>query len=183
MPEQWVRVVNPPADPLYAVATVNPAIKGTYLHSIANVPGTVASQTFITLFNPVGSGKVLSLGTVAFSYSNTTPATETNPVRGYRISAAPTGGTLISAANLQRFNTTQPNPVGIVRVDNPTVTLGGALFNSPAPLDNRSSNVHNVDIPPGAGPFVMLPGEGLAINKLAGTTSATWNITLVWAEI
>lgn len=183
MAEQWVRVENPPADPLYSVATVNPAIKGVYIHSIAAVPGTVALQNFITLYNPVGSGKTLSLGTVALSYANTTPGTSVNPMRGYRIAAAPTGGTLVAAANIERFNTAQVNPVGVVRIDNPTVTLGNPVFNSPAPLDNKSSGVHTVEIPPGAGPFVMAPGQGLAISKATGDTTVTWNITLVWAEI
>lgn len=181
--EQTVRVQNPPLDPVYTVSTVNPSIKGVYLHSIANVPGTLAPQTFITIYNPIGSGKSLSLGTVAISSSNTMPSTETSPLRGYRISVAPTGGTLVAASTVQRFNTTQPNPVAEVRIDNPTVTLGGAVFSSPPLLDNRSSNVHTVDIPPGAGPFLMLPGEGLAIHKVAGTTSTVWNITPVWAEI
>lgn len=181
--EQTVRVQNPPVDPVYVVPTVNPYIKGVYIHSIANVVGTVEPQTFVTLFNPVGSGKTFGLGSVAISYSNTMPSTNTVPMRGHRISAAPTGGTLIAAADIQRFNTMQVNPAGIVRVDNPTVTLGGAVFNSPAPIDNRSSNVHTVEVPPNSGPFIMLPGEGIAIHKASGVTSAVWNVTIVWGEI
>lgn len=183
MAEMWVRVQNPPADPLYSVPTVNPAIKGVYLHSLAAVAGTTALQNFITLFNPIGSGKTLSLGTVAISYTNTATASSLDPVRGHRISAAPTGGTLVAATNIERFNTTQVDPVGVVRVGNPTAVLGNAVFNSPAPIDNKSSDVHTVEIPPGSGPFVMAPGQGLAISKASGAVSVTWNITLVWAEI
>lgn len=183
MPENWVRTSSTATEPVYSVATVNPAIRGVYLHSLAAIPGTVASNTFITLFNPVGSGRTLSFGTVATSSTNTSPSTETTPLRGHRISAAPTGGTLISAASIARFNTTQPDPTGIVRVGNPTVTLGSGLFNVPPLIDNRSSNVHNIDIPAGAGPFIFRPGEGLALNEAAGVTSTAWNITLVWAEL
>ena len=154
--------------------------QGVYLHSIAEVQGTVEPQTFMTLFNPVGSGRVLALSTVALSYTNVNPATEPAPMRGWRISAT-TGGTLIAAADMARFDNLQSNPVGQVRVSNPTPTLTQALFNSPAPIDNRSSAVHNVDIPAGA-QFLIRPGEGLAIHKEAGIVSASWNVTMVWAE-
>lgn len=183
MPENWVRTSSTATEPVYSVATVNPAIRGVYLHSIANQPGTVASNTYMTLFNPVGSGRTLTYGTVATSATNTGPSTDIAPLRGYRISAAPTGGTLIAASALGRFNTSQPDPTGVIRIGNPTATFGTPLFNVPPLLDNRSSNVHTTDIPPGAGPFVFRPGEGLAINVSAGNTSMAWNITLVWAEL
>ena len=154
--------------------------RGVYLHSIAAVPGMVAEQTFITLMNPVGSGRVMTLGTIALSYSNTSPATVVDPVRGWRISAH-SGGSLVAASGIGKFSTTMPNATAEVRVDNPTITKVYPVFNSPPPIDNRSSNVHTVEIPPGA-TFLMRPGEGIAINKLSGTTSATWNITIVWAE-
>lgn len=158
-----------------------PRPRGVYLHSIAEVPGTVADQTFITLMNPANSGRSMTLGTVALSYSNTSPATEPAPMRGWRISAA-SGGTLIAAADIAKFNTLSPNSVAEVRVGAPTATFVYPVFNSPPPIDNRSSNVHTVDIPPGA-TFLMRPGEGIALRKEAGTTSAMWNITIVWAEL
>lgn len=157
-----------------------PRPQGIYLHSIAEVQGTVEPQTFMTVFNPVGSGRNLALATVAISYSNTNPATEPAPMRGWRISAA-SGGTLIAAADIAKFNTLASNSVAQVRVGNPTATLVQPVFNSPAPIDNRSSNVHSVDIPAGA-TFLIRPGEGLAIHKEAGITSAFWNVTTVWAE-
>lgn len=183
--EQTVRIENATTsgNPVFTTGTVNPAITGVYLHSIANVSGTVASQNFITLFNPVGSGKSLSLGTVAISSTNTTPSTETSPLRGWRTSSAPTGGTLIAASSMARFNTLQADPVGVIRVDNPAATLDAALFSSPPLVDHRSSIVHTVDIPPGAGPFLFRPGEGLVINKPVDVISTSWNITVVWAEI
>jgi hypothetical protein len=157
-----------------------PKPQGVYLHSIAGVQGTVAPQTFITLFNPVGSGKNITLATAAISYSNTMPATDPAPLRGWRISAA-SGGTLIAAASIAKFNTLYPNSVAQVRIADPAVTLTQALFNSPAPIDNRSSSVHTVDVPAGAA-FIMRPGEGIALRRETGVTSTFWNITLVWAE-
>lgn len=160
----------------------SPIIRGVYLHSIANVPGTVATQNFMSIFNPVGSGVTMTLAAAAFSYTNINPATDTTPLRGYRCSAA-SGGTLITASQIQRFNTLQPDPKIEVRVGNPTTTNAPfGLFNSPPPIDNRSSNVHELAIPP-TQPFVCREGEGIVITKLSGVTSADWNITLVWAEL
>ncbi|QIA28795.1 hypothetical protein [Streptomyces phage JXY1] len=88
--------------------------RGVYLHSIAAVPGTVAEQTFITLMNPVGSGRVMTLGTIALSYSNTSPATVVDPVRGWRISAH-SGGSLVAASGIGKFSTTMPNATAEVR--------------------------------------------------------------------
>lgn len=167
------------AESLVKIETPRP--RGVYLHSISGVQGTVADQTFITLMNPVGSGRNMTLGTVAISYSNTSPATEPSPMRGWRISAS-TGGTLIAPANIAKFNTLSPNAVGEVRIGNPTATFVYPIFNSPPPIDNRSSNVHTVDIPPGA-TFLMRPGEGIALRKTVGVTSAFWNLTVVWAEL
>lgn len=167
------------AEQLIKVETPRP--RGVYLHSIAGVQGTVADQTFITLMNPASNTRNMTLGTVAISYSNTMPATEPAPIRGWRISAS-TGGTLINQADIGKFSTLMPNAVGQVRIGNPTATFVQPLFNSPAPIDNRSSNVHTVEIPPGA-MFLMRPGEGMAIRKTVGVTSAFWNITIVWAEL
>jgi hypothetical protein len=185
MAENEVRIVNGTtiSTPVYSSSVMNPNFKGIYLHSLAAVPGTAALQNFITLFNPVGSGKMLSLATVALSYTNTATASSIQPVRGWRISAAPTGGTLVPATSLVKFQTSQPTPTGVVRIDNPTAVLDAPIFNSPPPLDNKSSEVHTVDVPPGTGLFSFAPGEGIAISKASGDTTVAWNITLVWIEI
>lgn len=185
MAENEVRIVNGTTGttPLFASTVANPAIDGVYIHSIAAVPGTVALQNFITLYNPIGSGRMLSLGEVAISFANTATAGSLDPIRGHRISVAPTGGVLVATSAIAKFSSAQPDPVGVVRTGNPTVTLGTPVFNSPPPIDNKSSDVHNVEVPPGAGPFLMAPGEGLAISKATGAVSVAWNITIVWAEL
>lgn len=154
--------------------------RGVYLHSIAEIQGTVADQVFMTVMNPASSGRTMTLGTVAVSYSNTNPSTEPAPLRGWRISAS-TGGSLVAPANIAKFITSTPDATAEVRVTNPTPTYVVPLFNSPSPIDNRSSNVHTVEIPPGA-TFLMRPGEGIAIRKEADVTSVFWNITVVWVE-
>lgn len=155
-------------------------IRGIYLHSEAEIQGTVADHNFMTLMNPLNSGRNMALSTVAISYSNTNPSVEPAPMRGWRISAA-SGGTLQTVSDMVKFSSLMPDATAEVRVEPTSVTYVAPVFNSPAPIDNRSSNVHTVDIPPGA-TFLLRPGEGFGLRKEAGVTSAFWNLTVVWAE-
>lgn len=156
-------------------------VRGVYLHSIANVVGTVAEQTFMSVMNPASSGRFMTLGTVAISSANTSPTTETTPLRGWRIGAA-SGGSLVAASSVAKFSSLYPNSTAEVRVGNPTITKVDALFNSPPLVDNRSSVVHTVEIPPGA-TFLLRPGEGIALNITADVVSRSWNLTIVWVEL
>lgn len=162
------------------VANDPTGIRGVYLHSEAEIQGTVADHNFMTLMNPSNSGRNMMLSTIAISYSNTNPATEPAPMRGWRITAS-SGGTLQDVADLAKFSSLMPNATAEVRVNPTSVTYDVPLFNSPAPIDNRSSNVHTVEIPPGA-TFLLRPGEGIGLRKEADVISAFWNLTIVWAE-
>lgn len=172
-------------NPLPVIITPNPQIDGTYIYSIANVPGTVATNNFITLFNPVGSGKSVVVGGMFISTVAAAGTSATQPTRIHRISAAPTGGTLVVAADIFKFNTANPNPVSVLRINNPTVTLGPAASNTPPPVTIGAGGgqfVHEVDPPTGT-TVLLAPGEGVAINNAAGDTAQRWNISLAWAEI
>lgn len=154
----------------------------TYDYSLAGSPGAITAKNHVSLFNPVGSGKLLSAGAVFVTNSLTTPSTAIEPMRGFRTTAA-SGGTLVADSAVCKFNTAHPDPVAEIRIDNPTCTLGAAFFNSPPSLTNRSSDSHQVDIPPGAGQFLLRPGEGIVLRQGVSTTDLTWNLSLVWAEI
>lgn len=154
----------------------------TYDYSLAESAAAVTAKNHISLFNPVGSGKILAAGAVFVSFSMLQPTMLVAPMRGFRTTAA-SGGTLIADSAVCKFNTGHPDPVAEIRIDNPTCTLGAAFFNSPPGLVNRSSETHQVDIPPGAGPFVLRPGEGIVLRQGASTTDLTWNLSVVWAEI
>lgn len=172
------------SNPLPTVTVINPAIDGVYVHSIANTPGVVAANNFLSIFNPLGSGKVLSIGGLFFSSTSAGAASETEPLRMHRISAA-SAGTLQPDSATVKFQTGQPDPVAEVRIGNPTVTLGSPFVNSPPVITVGSggTGVHEVPLPPGVGPFTCLPGEGVVARTAAGDTDQRWNITVLWAEI
>lgn len=172
--------------PIAEYAVANPAITGVYVFSAASLAGVVAANTFLTLFNPIGSGKNVSFSAAFISTVSTAAASTTAPMRGYRISAAPTGGSVQAANTIAKFRTTQTDSVAEVRLGNPTVTLGPALWNTPPAVTSGVGGgqfVHDVDTPAGSPPFLLVPGEGIAINCNAGDTDQVWNITVVWAEI
>lgn len=172
-------------NPLPVILTPNPQIDGTYIYSIANVAGTVASNTFMTLFNPVGSGKTIVVGGMFISTVAAAGTSATQPTRIHRISAAPTGGVLVNNADIFKFNTANPTNVAVLRTGNPTVTLEQAASNTPPPVTIGAGGgqfVHEVDPPTGT-TVLLAPGEGVAINNAAGDTAQRWNISLAWAEI
>lgn len=177
--------VSVEGQPIGNYLTFNPAITGVYVFSIASQPGVVAANTFLTVFNPVGSGKTVSFSAAFISTAAGAASGATAPMRGYRIASAPTGGTVQGAATIAKFNNSYANTVVEVRTANPTVTLGPALWNTPSAVTTGAGGgqfVHEVDTPAGSPPFVLAPGEGIAINTAAGDTDQVWNLTIVWAE-
>lgn len=172
--------------PVSTYSVASPAITGVYVFSVPSLAGVVAANTFVTLYNPIGSGKNISFSAAFISTVATAAAGTTAPMRGYRIAAAPTGGSVQAASTIAKFRTTQTDSVAEVRLGNPTVTLGAALWNTPPAVTGGVGGgqfVHDVDTPAGSPPFLLVPGEGIAINCSAGDTDQVWNITIVWAEI
>lgn len=172
-------------NPLPVILTPNPQVDGTYIYSIANVPGTVASNTFMTLYNPLGSGKQVVVGGMFISTVAAAGTAATQPTRIHRINASPTGGTVVLVADVFKFNSSNPNPVCQLRINNPTATLLAPASNTPPPVTTGAGGgqfVHEVDPPTGT-TVLLAPGEGVAINNSAGDTAQRWNISLAWAEI
>jgi len=172
--------------PISNYLVANPAITGVYVFSKAQMNGTAAANTFLTIFNPVGSGKNVSFAGAFISTGSAAATSATAPMRGYRLSSAPTGGVVEATSSVAKFNTAYPDTVVEVRSGNPTVTLGPALWNTPPTLTSGAGGgqfVHEVDTPAGSPPFLLVPGEGIAINASAGDTDQVWHMTIVWTEL
>lgn len=171
--------------PISSWITSNPALTGVYVYSIANNPGAATANNFVSLFNPVSSTKVVLLAGIFISSYSVGAATSTEPLRGWRVSAA-SGGTLASnATDVAKFNTAYPTAAPELRTANPTVTLVNPFFNSPPPIGTGAGTafVHSVEAPPGAGAFLIKPGEGVVVRTASGDVDQTFNISLAWGEI
>lgn len=155
--------------------------------SLQRQDSTVAAKNFLTCYNPSTSGKTMSMGGIFVSYMATNPS-PAYPMRGYRISGEPTGGTLHAESEICRFDTQRFAPAMIIRSNNPTLAgaLGAAFFNAApgiTPGLQDSSDIQDVDTPAGFNPFVLYPGEGVVIRQDAGAVGHLWNLSVVWREL
>lgn len=152
----------------------------TYDFSIADEPGTVAAKNFVSLFNPVGSGKLILFGGVFTSCSAFSSHLSPLTLRGVKITAA-SGGTLRPASDIAKFDSANhPDPAAQIRTDNPTVTETQRLLSHPAPTEKRASNVTQTS---GFPNVRFYPGEGIVMRMTEGLTDLFWNISLVWSEV
>lgn len=166
------------------IAGSDPTIKGVYSFALPDAPGVVAANNFMTLFNPLGSGKNL-----AFSYYQASSYTAATPVVTasmgmYRVTTA-TAGT-DSSASIVKLVTAYPSPVAVVRTGNPSATIGALLNTISPPLGAgsfTSGDAIAVNATSTTNTLVLVPGEGVVFRTTSGDVTQRWNLTIAWAEI
>lgn len=165
------------------LTTVAPENYQFYFYSLIDAPGVVAANNFISIFNPSNSGKVISFFSIAVDAFASGASGTAVSLRVDRISAASVG-TVITATNINKLLTSEPNSIADVRVGNPTVTkVGSSLYSWPPPVSTGSGVGATVvsSVPPGEG-FYCFPGEGINLSTSAGNTNQVWSIKITWAE-
>lgn len=156
---------------------------GLYIISLQRQDSLALGKNFLTLENPTGSGVAVAVGGAFISYMATV-ASPAYPMRGYRTTNSPTGGTLHAVGEICKLDTALPGSVAVLRSGNPTCTLGPAFFNSPVgTVKDTVSDVHDVDAPVGFNPFVLRPGEAIVLRQDLGAVGVLWNISLLWREV
>lgn len=178
-----IQDVNITGEPITTVGVRDPSLTGVYVFSADEIAGVVAANNYLSIFNPVGSGKNVIFVGAFISSSSAGGSTVTAPMRGFRATLV-SGGTLQATSASAKFVTTMPNPVAEIRLNNPTATLDGAIFNSPPPITATQGGtpVHAVPVPGGTGPFLLAPGEGIVMRQALSDTDLRWNLSVVWAE-
>lgn len=181
---QNVSLVSSTAPAVSTVAVRNPAIDSVFVFSSGNITGVAGANNYLSLFNPVGSGKILSFGSAFISSVAAGGSTVADPMQGFRITTV-AGGTTQANTTFAKFVSSDPDSVADVRLGNPTVTLGAQLFNSPPAISasTGSTNVHIIPVPGGLQPFTLVEGEGIVLRAAASDTDIRWNLSIVWAEI
>lgn len=176
--------INVSLDSLTNLAThaaIDPSWLGVYSHVIADAPGTVAANTYLSVFNPVGSNKLhiaLSLVTANYSVNSVTGSVS---MLANRNSAA-SGGTLVAANTVTKFVGSMPDSSAEVRIGNPTTTtLGLPLIAIPPAFGTGAQSPTTSGGPSGAS-FVMTPGQGIQFAVPAGDVDQRWDILYIWAE-
>jgi hypothetical protein len=157
-----------------------------YTQSFSNLPGqTAATYNYLSLFNPVGSGKTITLYQIFIIPWAGAATTALNSMESFRISAS-SAGALTSGANINKFSSAAPNSIAEVRITNPTVTTTGTTLGGIPPIITSAgsglSSIGNIGPPPGAS-FMFAPGEGVCMRQvLAGDVDQLWNLGYIWAE-
>lgn len=155
---------------------------GTYVFSLQRQDSLVAGKNFITLLNPSGSGRLITISAIFVSYMATV-ASPAYPLRGYRTTNNPTGGTLVAGSDICQLDTVHPSSVAVIRYGNPSCTLGSAFANSPVgTVKDTVGPVHGVDITYPFNPFRIRPNEAIVLRQDVGAVGHLWNISIPWRE-
>lgn len=204
MAENEIRVDSAPTRPVYnsivdstgdvlkirsdGSITTSTAPEGAvpYGTLIRNTLGVVAANNFLSIFNPVGSGKSLIFSQfICFPYA-TAATSPTDNMEVWRTTAA-SAGTLLAAANVGKFDTAQANSIAEVRTGNPTCTLLGTVpvLAVPPAVTAAASGVGSTIniIPPAGSIFVCHPGEGVVARTPAGAVGQVWSLGFSWLEV
>ena len=156
-----------------------------YVFSQAQHAGTVAAHNHLSLTNPSGSGKLIFVGGVFISQVTAGAVTSADPLRGW-LATSVSGGTLQNVSAIAKVNTALPDPVGQIRTEGMSATLGAAWFNSPPFLTTGAASgtfVHQVPASlPGGGSITLRPGESTVLRTESGDTDQLWNISIAWLE-
>lgn len=155
-----------------------------YVYGMIDVPGVVASNNFLSILNPSNSTVFHVPLEIGFTCYTSTTAQTIGSLAVYRITAA-SGGTAVSATDVNEFRTAQPTQQAQLRIANPTVTrLNNTpiLFKAPV-ISTGGGNSGTVTIQnPSTATFVLAPGEGLVFNTAQGNTGQSWCIAYSWME-
>lgn len=166
-----------------ALSTGDPRWR-VYVYSIIDVPGVVASNNFLSFYNPPTSGKImLAVQGIVTSYA-LAAVLAGGSMATYNISAA-SGGTLVAASAVPKLFTPWPNSSVEVRHSNPSVTTTTSALAVFPPVISTGAGGNaagNITTPsPNGVPY--LPGEGFVWNTASGDIDQRWNITFIWAEV
>lgn len=171
------------------VTTVAGAPAGNfYTFNLPDIPGVIAANNFVSFFNPVGSGKNVVIYRATITPWASAGDSVDVSMRAFRISGtAPSGGTQIAAANIQKFMSSSPSSVVDLRTNNPTVgtVASQPVFSAPPAVSSAgvgAAATAITEVPSGA-TFVLVPGEGLVVSTPSGATQQLWNFSITWVEV
>lgn len=158
-----------------------------YSYSLRDAPGVAAANRFLSLFNPLASGRTLILLGVKVETYSVAIAVARNSLRLVRTTAASVG-TLRAAADINKWVTADPNAVAEVRTANPTITAA-AEVDAFGPNENvtaaGTTGVSRRECNPDPlwGEFRLPSGEGVALDQtIAGDVDQTHDLKIIWAE-
>lgn len=172
-----------------AYAAINAAEK-EYTIDIGPVNGsTTANYVFVTFFNPLGSGRTVSVKRLAVR-ADTASSTASNYVNltVRRISAA-SAGTQIASVNFPQKNASSSNSIVEIRYEGATSTFSGSIdsriFGQPlsGAVGTRFSQ-RDIQFGSSDEKIILQPGEGVAVyQEAAGARPTVARVLIEWDEV
>lgn len=158
-----------------------------YSFSLVDAPGVAAANRFLSIFNPVASGRTLVLLSVEVLIYSVAIASTKNSLRLARTTAASVGTLQLDSA-VNEWVVADTDPVAEVRTANPTVTVSREVtaFKNLNITAAGSLAVSRQIFRPGDfgwGEFTLVPGEGAVLYQtIAGNVAETYDLMIIWAE-
>lgn len=151
----------------------------------ASFGGQTSAYRFVSVMNPVGSGKQLILKKISVIGYAGALSLSTVPLIASRISSV-TGGVVQGASAVNKFSTMYPNATAEIRITNPTVVVGARIYSFAPPLQGLTAGA--LAPTPQTAVFneaelMLRPGEGFALHQeSAGLTAQIYNAYVAWLE-
>lgn len=156
-----------------------------YSYGFIDVPGVVASNNFISIFNP-SSSKVrhipLEVGLTCYT---TTNVAVVGSLAAYPISAASAGTLVTNSTDVNKYSTNAPTPSVEIRVGNPTVTRINntpMTFKAPVVATGGGNSGTITAVAPVQYTLTFPPGTGVVFNTAQGDVGQRWCLVYAWAE-
>ncbi len=158
-------------------------ITGKYILSSGVIAGSATNPyTYVSLFNPVGSGKIAAVKKWYPIYWAVAAAVYVE-FATWRVSAA-SGGTQIAVANIPKKDTTDANASLIPRTTEVTITTVNKLLSQITAGAVAQFPYLGTDLRFNTGDDIILrEGEGLALQQVAvGSTAFRVVVLMEWDE-
>ena len=167
-----------------AYETANPAITGGYVYNLSYLAGVAAANNYISVFNPLLSGKTFVLSTVTVSSGAPGATAGLEPMRVLRTTTATLGTLVVNATDVCKFRSSSPASAAEIRIGGPTCTLGPLIWSAPPVTDNQidPTTTNTFIFPTTLGEFALAPGEGVVLRTEVADTDQRWNLTIAWGE-
>ncbi len=183
-----VNVLNPVTsvtiqEPLDVTIVPDVSLIGLYTFSVHDLPGVLAPNTYVSIFNPLASGRNVQLTSTTVSAYVTAGGNTTKASLLLTRTTAASGGVLQAVSAINKGRTSFPNPVAEIRTGNPTVTLGAEIVAFPPPIGTDTATINDRIVAVNGGAIVLVPGEGAVYRMTAGDTDENFNIAFTWSEV
>ena len=162
-------------------------ISGVYSYAITDQAGQTGAYVFLSLINPVASGKLIAIRKLDYQAYGVAASITKISKRMSRISSV-SGGVDVSGTAIAKHDTTFSNALATLKITNPTVGQVADIKSFPPAIIITAAGTYpspEVDFNPRSDDddIILREGQGISIYQTAaGTANETMNFRVSWME-